>query len=399
MRAVFAMVISVVALCGAASAQQNDAVLEHYRAYRGALEGGDLQLAAREAELALAASEAASGGGGRTAVLSFNLATARVNLGDWRGARSPAARALALSESGASGVDPAYAGLILGRTELALSERVGADRLATVLAGDLSALPPGEVYLAAAELGAWAHSESQFERAAAAWRVAAAHASESPFGESMGLARAQTWQAAAMFMNDIGADGGRRRSGHLSAPRAHEIYMMLSNAIAALRPLSEVDDPSIELTLAQTAYAQALVWEAAVRAKVLSDGGDLPEAPPEAQGAEDGLVDLASRNLTQPRCQLDRQITGGFRRFYPEVQLGRGAIGAVAVHVRLDGEGQVIGSRAVATIGNDAFAEAAENLISRMRFTRTADSQPDCRMPSDLLLSVNFGISRERPRR
>jgi hypothetical protein len=71
--AAFAALLTV-----ASATAQTNPVLQHYRAYAAALERGDLATATTEAQAALAASEARDGDGGRTAVLSLNLATVQL---------------------------------------------------------------------------------------------------------------------------------------------------------------------------------------------------------------------------------------------------------------------------------------------------------------------------------
>src|SRR5690606_22172944 len=112
-------------------------VIVNFREYRAALERNDLPAAEKAAAAALAASEASNGR--RTAVLAFNLATVRLELGGDYDALDPArtAHRLATADDD-SGLDGRVATLTLGRAELAANEkRDGSRRL-------IAAIPEAE---------------------------------------------------------------------------------------------------------------------------------------------------------------------------------------------------------------------------------------------------------------
>jgi hypothetical protein len=123
-----ALALLILGLATAAGAQTPNPIIEHYRAYRAALERNDLAAAEAAAISALEASEARDGDGGRTGVLVYNLATVRFARNDLSGALAPARRALELAQlrgEAASSVSPILARLLVGRAELAADEPGG----------------------------------------------------------------------------------------------------------------------------------------------------------------------------------------------------------------------------------------------------------------------------------
>lgn len=374
-----------------ASAQQND-VSEHYRAYRAALERQDIAAAASEAELALAASEARDGDGGRTGVLALNLANARLMRGDAAAALPPAQRANSLAEAGAAGLDPALAALVLGRTELAINGRTGADRLLQVLSErDLAGVSEVDVYVASAELGAWALRHRDYEAAIAAWSAAATHAAGSEINEQYGYARARTWQAAAMFFEEIG-DNGRHR---VDREIGQEAYRMLVEAADILRPMAAEEAPNLELTVAQRALADTMALERVVRAKMRSDDQPLP-SDLTAQGDADGAAEIRSLtpvDLTRPRCLV--RLLHNPMPVFPSMAADRGYVAGLVLNVRIGADGGILESNVVSRIGDEAFATAVERVANRWRFERQDDSPPNCRMEMTILVPISFSFGSE----
>jgi hypothetical protein len=363
-----------------------DPLLQHYRAYRAALDQRDLVTAEAEAQQALAVSAARDGDGGRTGVLSLNLATVRLMRNDAAGAIEPAERALSLAQAGAAGVEPEFAELILGRAELVTSGQPGADRLARLLASDRlrNVAPAEEIFPAATQLGRWAIVNRQPTMAREAWAAAGANASGSVYGETYGAAASRTWEAASMIMEDLGYEGRRRR---MDVDVAYQAYGMLTEAFWALRPLALEEAPSMELTVAQRAYAETMAWQAIVRAKLSSDGQRLPREYAEAQGDADGMSELGAAGAA-PRCWT-RLMARPLPEF-PGDALNRGQLGAVVVRLRLDPTGHVTEHEVVAYAGRGGFTEAVERVASRWRVVRRDDSPANCRMPGSLLAPVTF---------
>ena len=126
----FLFAIAAIAMLAPQAHAQQSAVMQHYRAYEAALQQGDIPTAAREAQAALAASEARDGDGGRTAVLSLNLAIVRLMAREYGAARAASERALVLGRAGATGVNEPLAELISARAALALDGESGDGRRA-----------------------------------------------------------------------------------------------------------------------------------------------------------------------------------------------------------------------------------------------------------------------------
>lgn len=368
-----------------ASAQQNS-VIEHYRAYVAALERGDEQAAAHAAQAAYDASYARDGDGGRTGVLALNLAAISMLAGEFETARSAGQRALSLAQSGAVGVDANYAEVIIARANLALVSdgpegAAAAERLDALLnAPTRSTLPDADLYLAATQLGAWGFVHNNWEIAQRAWAVAGAHPAGSPFGETFGLGRARTYEGIAIVLAEL-QDRRRSRIDEDAATNAHEL---LSEATRILAPASQIESPTLELTVAQQAYAEARAWMLALRSKMQADGRPLPTLPQEAQGDADGLSELGPVDITRPRCMM--RVVARPEPRYPDL----GQVAAVVLFYRVNAEGEIIAYQVAARAGSEEFAEAIERVAGRWRVERMEDSAPNCRMEASLLQAVRF---------
>jgi hypothetical protein len=382
MRHFFVCLALAMLSAASAAAQTANPIVEHYRAYRTALDAGDYATAEAEAQAALAASEARDGDGGRTVVLALNLATVRLRTDDSAGALEPARRAFALAEAGAAGVDPNLAALILGRVELAGQNSAGADRLRSVFASSgLSQLPPAEIFPAATQLGHWAFQQQDYATAELAWSVAAAHASGAITGETFGLGVSRSWQAAAIFYDEIGRRGRHR----MNQDRAWEAYRLARESVEALCAISG-QNSSEGVTFAMRAYAQALAIRGAIWVKLISDD-QRPPPEMEAQGDTDGYEELAApMPLHTPACKLHISAPG---LSYPVGLMASGGIGAVSLLVRLDGV-QVRETQVLASIGHGAFAEEVED--ARVAVRVQDSSPPNCRMPENLITSIRFSM-------
>lgn len=358
-------------------------ILEHYRAYRSAFASGDFVAAEREAEAALAASEAQDGDGGRTAVLALNLAAVRLHAGDAENATAPAQRAMTLANAGAAGVDPTFAAIILGRAELAAGSEEGAARLRAIFAAPMTAnVPAEELYPAASELGAWALRESDYATAELSWSFAGEYAEGAVGGEPFGLGTARAWQAASIFLDEIGSRGGRR----MSQDRAHEAYRLAGEAVETLRPLSLTYSSDQGVTLAVRSFGGALAVRNIIRSKLLSDRQPVP-GDVEAQGDVAGYVEMAGPvNLLTPPCSL-RFRASNLR--FPTEALSQGHIGAVAYLARIGEDGAITGE-VIAAVGDDLFEQAVER--ADWRAERSEDALPNCRMPTSVVFPVSFAV-------
>mgnify|MGYP001388230420 CR=1 FL=1 len=349
-------------------------IIEHFRAYREALDRQDFETAASEAELALAASETRDGDGGHTPALSLNLATARLLGGDAAGALAPAQRALALAQAGATAVDVSFASLVLGRAELITIGRPGADRLRALLANSeaMAGIPVSEVFAAASSLGVWANGERNFEMAEAAWAIAAAHAEGSLLGAEYGLGRAKTWQAVAILLDERGGNGRAR----LNLRRAQAAYILLWEAERALRAVPRTGT-GLEVTIGEQAYGDALAWRAVLVAKMHSDDLALPP------GGGPTVAEVAAQ-LEQDSCiEIDRTRAPEF----PQRQARNGELAGLAVRLHINALGEIDDVRTVSIIGDESFARAVEGAVSQWRVIRR---NTECNPERTIVLSVVF---------
>lgn len=386
MRHVFAGLVLSVGLVTAAAAQESaDPVTAHYRGYLAAFERGDLATAETEAEAALAASEARDHDGGSTAVLALNLANTRIAQEDAAGALAPAQRAFALSEGGAPNIDRAYAGLILGRAELATGNEAGATRLQTILTGaDISRVPAEEVFPAAGQLARWGFAAQNYEVAEQASEVAARFSSGAEFGQWLGLGLAQTWRAMAMFMGDVGTTG----RGRLDLARAREIDRLLGEANAALLPAAAAWAPDQPLRADMRALTEAMALRAALTSKLRSDNMSISN--------DDAIayVELGPPIATEaPHCEL--RVRGDFRLRAP-IRVRSETYAGVAVILRLASEANVVSSAVVARVGDVEFAQQFEEALQAFTVSRVGSNAETCAMPQAILTQIAFAYDPEQ---
>ena len=167
------LLIFAVAICLPAVGQQAAIpITEHYRAYRAALERGDLSVADAEAAAALAQSQARDGNGGNTAALALNLALVRLSEGNRAQALAPAQLAAMLANNSQTHVNPMIADIALKRSLLGPGDASAQDLSAILAAAEAHGGLDEYVYDGAADLGGWALDQNQLETALAAWRVA-----------------------------------------------------------------------------------------------------------------------------------------------------------------------------------------------------------------------------------
>lgn len=354
LRAAFAAMC--VLLAGAAARAQTDDITQHYRAYRAALERNDLPAAAREAQAALAASEARDGDGGVTAVLAFNLAQTRLDAGEGAQAVGPAQRALALAQTqtGGTRVDPLAAQILLGRAQLAANESGARDRLRAAL-DQAAPLPAYQTYAfdAARDL-ARATQGQDARQAIAIWDIALqiAVARDSP------LWRAQALIGRGDALIELEINDFRRRLSGNAPPRANDAaWNTFAEARALLEPHVRAAPNDGRTTNAQLLYAQSLAYLGVVRAMRYAANGD----------------NRAIHSLTIDNMPEDGAPPCAFRmRFTPEPDYPAGAlmrfgVGGVGVRMRTDETGQVVEAAVLASVGGAIFTEAVNAVAPQWR--------------------------------
>lgn len=384
MRLSFAFALAVACFCSAALAQTPNPVVEHFRAYRAAMEQGNLAAASSEAEQALAASQARDGDGGRTAVLALNLANVRLMNHDAAGALQPAQRALALSQNAASGVDPRLANLIYGRAELALNNRDGSGRINTVLTGSLDGLPDSEIYAAAFDLGVWGMAAPDLYMARSAFVLAEAHAAGSPLGAVYGRGVARTGEGAVRFLDLIGPGSQRTMRG----TDVDDVSEVMDDAVETLRPLTRwtTDTP----TIGEHAYAEAVAWQAMLHAKLAVEWltGDYITRQTNRFG---DLLDTVG-----PADQIEDQCAARIVRedmTYPPEEQRHNHFGVVILLLRADGTGAITSRTILASRGSDAFPRTVQASWSDWRIERIPDAPRSCRLSGAYLAHIHFATS------
>ncbi|MES1201524.1 MAG: energy transducer TonB [Pseudomonadota bacterium] len=357
-RTIIALVLAVMfGASAAAQAPGSDTVLENFRAYRAAMARNDLIGAEHAAVLALAASEARDGDGGRTAVLAMNLALVRIQQGRVAEAREPAARALQLAEaSGArSGVDPLLARLTLGQAELETDAAAGRARLVAALAeADARSDLNDSTVDAASALGRWFFEHDQLDDARAAYATVVTHSPGNDPLSTFIRARAETAEAAAWLKPG--------RLGH-SSHRAEEGQRLLADAVQLLGPLVAHENGQGELTTLQRVYAQALAWRAF--AHLLDPHVDYVDVPP----------------MDPQKCMVQLNAPGNdWEKYYPMMAAVRSQSGVVVVRTIIDADGGVTRMDVVAAAPNELFPTAAQRIFDEVQITRRADALEGCTM-------------------
>lgn len=379
-------------LFGSAIAQTTPSpITAHYRAYLAALAQGDYAAAEASADAALAASDARDGDGGRTAVLALNLAMVRLLGESDAEAVAPAERALAIAErtGEASGVQLSLARLIVAHSHFAAApnEAVVAPLFAALDASAQARDSEDAIYGAALDLAFWTFTQERYEESRRAWAVVGEFAEGSLYGPEYARGRARMGEGAAIMLGELRRNGRTRRA-RLNEEIAVEAHAAFDEGVRLLTPLAEIETPTGELSIAQSALAEALAWRGVLRAKMGSDGQDIPESA-EAQGDADGFFEMASAAIDpRPRCLITK-TSGDVPRFPPAAQEA-GLIGAVVVRLRVEENGEVSESGVVSAVGSSLFVSAVERVNHRWGVERREDSPTNCRMAMTVFIPVLF---------
>lgn len=357
-------------LCASASAQTPpNPVMEHFRAYRAALQSGDLAAAENEAAAALAASEQRDGDGGRTAVLAYNLVMTKLMRGDGAGAVQPAQRVLALAQGGAQGVTVGGAQLLLARAQLDAGDEGAAARVETGLAD--ASLGSGDKYPAAVDLGTWALAHQQYDRAQSAWHVAVATSEASPYGADFGSGVARTFEAVALVA------GHRNNLTPDLIIQAHDLY---TQAKTSLRPLAQQAPLGPAPNMAQQSLATAIAWHGLLRAKLMLDHNDALERAGRVDAFKDDFV-VFGADPAHPACELS---------WHSPSPIFSGAAAMVVFRAHLNAQGEVTESSIVASAGDEQFRDAVSRVFPRWTAERAHDQPADCALERTMFVPVTF---------
>jgi tetratricopeptide (TPR) repeat protein len=392
-----AAVAATLFICAQAPAPENP-VIAHYRAYRAALEAGDLATAETSADAALQASVARSGQGGRTGVLALNLAQVRLQRGRVAEAYAPALQAFEASRTAESGVDPLLARLTLGRAELTDDRyRQARERLMPALteAASRPDLFP-DAYNAAADLGRKLMRENDYAQGAAAWREALNFADRIEGESTYVRAEARLGYGIAQLSNATWRyrmQGERQFDSTLQMNIQREFgpaRRALIEAANITRPLAYQQGETLDLTPAQSLFGTAVAWRMMLDTYLLSTDlrGDLNSlrgdqaradaeediSPPASSGGPFCNVEL----VTEPRPDFPAQAQSFFSG------------GAVVTRVTIDASGQVTDTRVAAAVPDRWFADAVARVAPQWTLRRDPASAANCRMPPILFQSWMF---------
>ena len=374
------------AVC-AAAAQSRDAaavdpVVASFREYRAALERGDAQAAEAAAERGLEASERVNGP--RTAVLALNLAEIRLDRGEPEAAYAPARRAYELATAGeSSGVQPLLASLTLGRAQLATDRENGVERLREAIAeAERVGTAQGDAYIASVDLARTSFTRGEYDIAREAWAAAARLAGASPDDPRIARGLARTGEGAAIFMQaiiDARRDMVTAALGTvIDVPAARSASAAFAESLDLLQPSAESADQDA-LTLAQRGYAEALAWDGAVRAKMQSQGEDLPRA---------------DRRSADGRCSF-RLVPDPAPDYPHDALLGSG-FGAVVMRVRTDARGAIVHRQVAAAIPTGSFSDAVEAVSGKWRVEVEPGAAPGCRRDGTQYTPILFVADADR---
>jgi hypothetical protein len=302
------------------------------------------------------ASEAQSGDGGKTAILAFNLAIARLSLDHDAAAVEPARRAVALAQKGAAGVDPLAARLILGHALVAANYAE-----AKVL------LPPALVEARAANADVRA---AAYDAASAFAKTAGDRkdwtASAEAYGSAFDYAE---WSAGDVEMNRGTALIGRgvAFAAQHKDPQAFEALAQAVNRLAPLAP-ERADD---ETTAGELYYANALAWWSAISSRMSSE-----------KQVRDSTSVRARRPLLNkgPLCTLSWSIDPPIR--YPAGQANTYGVGGAVIKISVDAAGNVVGHRVLAAVPTKEFGAALENPRAKWTVKPAKNAPLGCRLES-----------------
>lgn len=368
---------------GAAWAQEANPVLAHFRAYRAALEAGDLATAEASAEQALAASVARDGDGGVTGVLAMNLAQVRLDRGRTREALEPAQRANAIAIAGNPNLDPLVTRLALSRAQLAVSGASAAPGLLAALTeaearGDLAT----HVHAGASELGRFYFEEEDYADSRRAWAMAARAAEGSPAGVTFARGEARLNEAVSLILFNFSNEAPDETGSRLTRRRDYEESIaMLEEALRLLGPMAHSEAPLDGLTQPQQLYGTALAWRGVLWAR-------LPEG--ERNLYQWGDISFRDPAATGPICTT--RLIAEPEPNYPPGAVATLNVGAVAVRLVFDDAGELLDTRVAGAVPRRGFADAVERVAGRWRVERAEHSPANCYMPRVAFVTMHFTL-------
>lgn len=363
-------------------------VMAHFRAYRAALDRGDMRAAEVEAAAAYEASVARDGDGGSTGVLAVNLAQARLSLRRVDDAYQPALRAFTIAANGGRNLDPLLTRLVLGRAELTEARwRQGRDRLQAAIAEaqprkDMS----GEVYNAAADLGRWLLVQEQFAGAQQAWEVAIKVANDAGGESDYARAEARMSHAATLIAQGMSATANSQ-----SRPTDTRIFASADDMFAQadqelfeaqgiIGPYAFAATEGDGLSLGHKMYGSIVAWRGLVKTFVSSRG-----LRPLQQRAPQFRVEQED---DRPLCDM-RLVAKPEPQFPPGAQTAF-STGSVVVRIKLDATGRVTDSRVAAAVPERWFKDSVDRVAGQWKVEREPSSAANCRYQPVMFVTYQF---------
>lgn len=341
-------------VAGQAQDNPTEAVRVQYDTFTAAYEAGDLAGAELAARSALDAHSAADLDDASLAVLLVNLAIVLVET------RQGVAAQGALDQLAGLPAET-YA----NAAALAAVLRAGADywsdpSTASAVIAVLEAAPVGQPMLSRQAL---ALAQTVAEQAQAARDF---------------LLAGRAWAQTARFSEAGGAQGpliqGRALTGQgvalLFSDQDAAALTAFTQAMETLAPFA-AEGRGGPVTSGEAAYAEAMAWRGAARAKMSSAGVSL-------SGFPEPRVEPAPLPDAPALCPV--RISADPPPETPQLRGGRVSVGAVVIAVSLDASGRTTVAEVAAFAPDPALAESVRRVLPRWRIEASASASPGCRM-------------------
>lgn len=370
---VIACALAVGALAaGVTAAAQDDKYLTEYRAFREALDAGDLARAKLHAESAWQAAEAALGDDPQTATLAYNYARL-VLFDDADRAGDALRRVNDMQEAGVANLHAGELQLYSAYVDFVVSDhaRHEADQLRKQLtAWDTSRNLGSDLIVMWLNLGQAYLADRQFGQA-----QEAAERTEAVILETM--PDNIHFRAEAVLINGVARLVTRRRT----VERIQAAHNEFSRARRFFPPQRDLDsfDPLL---------ARIIAWDGAAKAALRSKGHEDYPDHDEPDNAEQPRHPLFAHEATADCAHIKWAKRSA--PSYPRRELRNGTIGAVYVGLAVGDDLQVKDARVLAEVPESRFGEAALEAISEWRVEALPPGDPACHR--NLVHMISFAI-------
>jgi TonB family protein len=389
-----ALLLVAILAVPAAAQQSANPVTAHYRAYRAALERGDLATADTESTAALETAQLDLHSAGTVAALAMNVALVRLSEGHRAQALSPAQLAASLAGNASSHVDPLAVDIAIKRASLQIGDQSEAQLLAALNAAHEHGGLDEYVYDGASDLGGWAYQQHHLRTTADAWRLA----SQSSPGDSdaavLSRARALLGLGVVLFQADQASAPEQVAMFDSQVSTTNDEYRPNIDALEALaeagriaRPLASRPGANGEMTQAQQVFSRATVFFLAAQSRASTY--NVPDSVLQDRPFDHFLAIPASGNTS--RCTA--RLSPDARPEYPTHAVFEGNVGAVMVRVVVDEAGHASDAHLVASVGGQEFTRAIERVLPRWRVVRADNAPANCSMAMTLFTTVVFRLA------